>query len=151
MTPLNPSVSVLGPLLLFGLSVLLVQRAPSAVAGPVVAAAAVDDLSTAAATPQHGYAQHDDGLNHDHDVGYLKKSDSKGGDGYEHFESFHDKDGDKYGYEKHEAFGGKGKKGAGGKKATSGKKANVKKAANYEVEEGGEETGGQYTHEDDHA
>lgn len=42
---------------------------------------------------------------HDNDVGYLKKTNEKGGDGYQHFESYHDKDGDSYGYEKHEAFG----------------------------------------------
>lgn len=42
---------------------------------------------------------------HENDVGYLKRSDEKGGDGYQHFESYHNKDGDAFGYEKHEAFG----------------------------------------------
>lgn len=41
----------------------------------------------------------------DNEVGYLRKEDEKGADAYQHFESFHDKDGDAYGYEKHEAFG----------------------------------------------
>ena len=41
----------------------------------------------------------------DNEVGYLRKSNEKGGDGYQHFESYHDKDGDAYGYEKHEAYG----------------------------------------------
>lgn len=54
---------------------------------------------------------------HDNDVGYLKKTNEKGGDGYQHFESFHNKDGDSYGYEKHEAFG----------KSNDGKSSNSKK------------------------
>lgn len=41
----------------------------------------------------------------DNEVGYLRKQDEKGADAYQHFESFHDKDGDAYGYEKHEAYG----------------------------------------------
>ncbi|KAJ6647347.1 hypothetical protein Bhyg_02569, partial [Pseudolycoriella hygida] len=41
----------------------------------------------------------------DNEVGFLRKSDEKGADAYQHFESFHDKDGDAYGYEKHEAYG----------------------------------------------
>lgn len=41
----------------------------------------------------------------DNEVGYLRKEDEKGADAYQHFESFHDKDGDAYGYEKHEAYG----------------------------------------------
>ncbi|XP_037031056.1 protein starmaker-like [Bradysia coprophila] len=41
----------------------------------------------------------------DNEVGYLRRADEKGADAYQHFESFHDKDGDAYGYEKHEAFG----------------------------------------------
>lgn len=84
----------------------------------------VGDLIVAASNrrqQQHNRGHGADGLNHDHDIGYVKKSDEKGGDGYEHFESFHDKDGDAYGYEKHEAFGGKGaakkKNGAKGKSA----------------------------------
>lgn len=80
--------------LLFGLSVTAARGSPL-------------DLSVAASS--HHHQKHGDGLNHDNDVGYLKKSDEKGGDGYEHFESFHNKDGDAYGYEKHEAFGNKKK------------------------------------------
>lgn len=41
----------------------------------------------------------------DNEVGYLRRADEKGADAYQHFESFHDKDGDAYGYEKHEAYG----------------------------------------------
>lgn len=41
----------------------------------------------------------------DNEVGYLRKEAEKGADAYQHFESFHDKDGDAYGYEKHEAYG----------------------------------------------
>lgn len=68
------------------------------------------DLSTAE-TKQHSE------VGHENDVGYLKKSEEKGGDGYQHFESFHNKDGDSYGYEKHEAVG-KSNKG----ESTDGKK-----------------------------
>lgn len=70
----------------------------------------------AASGSPSGRQQHEDGLNHDNDVGYLKKSDDRGADGYEHFESYHDKDGDAYGYEKHEAFGGKKGEKGGSKK-----------------------------------
>lgn len=45
----------------------------------------------------------------DNEVGYLRRADEKGGDAYQHFESFHDKDGDAYGYEKHEAYGNSNK------------------------------------------
>uniref|UniRef100_A0A240SY97 Uncharacterized protein n=1 Tax=Phlebotomus papatasi TaxID=29031 RepID=A0A240SY97_PHLPP len=41
----------------------------------------------------------------DSEIGYIKNMKDEGKKGYEHFESFHDKDGDDYGYEKHEAFG----------------------------------------------
>ncbi|CAG9864883.1 unnamed protein product [Phyllotreta striolata] len=37
--------------------------------------------------------------------GYLKKSKDKGDDGYKHFDSFHKKDSDKYGFEVHSEFG----------------------------------------------
>lgn len=50
--------------------------------------------------------------------GYHKKTQEQGDDGYEHHDSYHKKDGDKYGYEKHFSYG-KGKKGAaeGGEKS----------------------------------
>lgn len=64
---------------------------------------------------KHYYGTLSDGK--DNDVGYLKKSNKKGGNGYEHFETFHDKDGDSYGYEKHEAFG----------KSNKGESSNKKK------------------------
>lgn len=47
----------------------------------------------------------DDYSSDDGSVGYLKKSQEGGADGYKHFDSFHKKDGDKYGYEKHTSFG----------------------------------------------
>lgn len=47
----------------------------------------------------------DQGSQSDDSIGYLKKSEDGGADGYKHFDSFHKKDGDKYGYEKHSAFG----------------------------------------------
>lgn len=37
--------------------------------------------------------------------GYSKKMNDKGKDGYKHFDSFHKKDSDKYGYEIHSEFG----------------------------------------------
>ncbi|XP_060526760.1 uncharacterized protein LOC132702246 [Cylas formicarius] len=37
--------------------------------------------------------------------GYSKKMDDKGQDGYKHYDSYHKKDGDKYGYEKHSEYG----------------------------------------------
>ena len=40
-------------------------------------------------------------------MGYLNNKNEKGGDGYQKFESFHNKDGDSYGYEKHESYGEK--------------------------------------------
>lgn len=35
----------------------------------------------------------------------MKKSEDDGEDGYKHFDSFHKKNGDKYGYEKHSSYG----------------------------------------------
>lgn len=37
--------------------------------------------------------------------GFHTRHENKGSDGYKHFDSFHKKDGDKYGYEKHTAYG----------------------------------------------
>ncbi|KAG8252444.1 hypothetical protein J6590_057165 [Homalodisca vitripennis] len=37
--------------------------------------------------------------------GYHHSHSTRGGDGYKHFDSFHKKDGDAFGYEKHYAFG----------------------------------------------
>lgn len=37
--------------------------------------------------------------------GYSKKMNDKGKDGYKHFDSYHKKDSDKYGYEIHSEFG----------------------------------------------
>ncbi|KAJ8980603.1 hypothetical protein NQ317_010814 [Molorchus minor] len=50
--------------------------------------------------------------------GYRKRINDKGNEGYEHFDSFHKKDSDKYGFEVHKEFGKSGK----GKAEGSGKK-----------------------------
>ncbi|RZF33744.1 hypothetical protein LSTR_LSTR008003 [Laodelphax striatellus] len=55
----------------------------------------------------------------DGDKGYLRSQSSKGGQGYSSFDSFHKKDGDKDGYEKHSTFGGKDSGGDGGEYAYS--------------------------------
>jgi hypothetical protein len=57
----------------------------------------------AAGTGGH-YGSHSGGGGHD-DVGYLRTKDSKGDNGYQKFDSYHKKDGDKYGYESHSSFG----------------------------------------------
>lgn len=46
----------------------------------------------------------DDGSD-DNIHGFHRRHEAKGSDGYKHFDSFHKKDGDKYGYEKHSAYG----------------------------------------------
>lgn len=46
--------------------------------------------------------------------GYHKKSEDQGSDGYKHFDSYHKKDGDKYGYETHSEYGQANKGGADG-------------------------------------
>lgn len=46
----------------------------------------------------------DDGAK-DNVHGFHRRHEENGSDGYKHFDSFHKKDGDKYGYEKHAAFG----------------------------------------------
>lgn len=45
------------------------------------------------------------GDGHDYENGYSKSSEDKGTGGYDKFEEFKKKDGDKYDYEKHEEFG----------------------------------------------
>ncbi|XP_048524646.1 spore wall protein 2 isoform X2 [Dendroctonus ponderosae] len=49
----------------------------------------------------YGDAENDDGDVH----GYSKRMNDKGQDGYKHLDSFHKRDGDKYGYEKHSEYG----------------------------------------------
>lgn len=72
------------------------------------------------------FDSHDDGGGNDHnggsgnEVGYLKKSNHNGGDGYQHYETFHNKDGDAYGHEKHEAYGESSKSEDGGDKGAGG-------------------------------
>ncbi|VEN58940.1 unnamed protein product [Callosobruchus maculatus] len=45
------------------------------------------------------------------EIGYSKKVNDKGSDGYEHVDGFHKKDSDKYGYEIHSEFGKQNKAG----------------------------------------
>jgi hypothetical protein len=52
--------------------------------------------------------------------GYHKKTQDKGSDGYKHFDSYHKKDGDKFGFEMHSEFG-KSDKGGGEGAGKSGK------------------------------
>ena len=60
----------------------------------------------------HTYGDKEDS---DGDVqGYHKKTQDKGSDGYKHFDSYHKKDGDKYGFEMHSEFGKENKGGASG-------------------------------------
>ncbi|KAF5292045.1 hypothetical protein FQA39_LY14106 [Lamprigera yunnana] len=59
---------------------------------------------------------YDDGSDGGNKRGYYKESEDKGSDGYKHFDSFHKKDSDKYGYEAHSAFG----KGTGSEKEAKG-------------------------------
>lgn len=64
----------------------------------------------------HGKGHHAD----DDDQGYYTSKSKKGDNGYKHFDSYHKKGGDKYGYESHSAYGhAKGGK-DGGKHYTSG-------------------------------
>lgn len=66
----------------------------------------------------HTYGDKEDA---DGDVqGYRKKTQDKGSDGYNHFDSYHKKDGDKYGYEIHSEYG-KSDKGGAGSTGKSGK------------------------------
>ncbi|RZC34601.1 keratin, type I cytoskeletal 9-like [Asbolus verrucosus] len=59
----------------------------------------------------HTYGDKQDG---EGDVqGYHKKSRDKGSDGYKHFDSYHKKDGDKYGFETHSEYGKANKASAG--------------------------------------
>ncbi|XP_044259431.1 keratin, type I cytoskeletal 9-like [Tribolium madens] len=66
----------------------------------------------------HTYGDKEDA---DGDVqGYRKKTQDKGSDGYNHFDSYHKKDGDKYGYEIHSEYG-KSDKASAGNTGKSGK------------------------------
>lgn len=55
----------------------------------------------------------------DDEKGYYKSKSSKGNKGYKHFDSYHKKDGNKYGHEAHSAHGGKKGGGDGGSHYTS--------------------------------
>jgi hypothetical protein len=57
------------------------------------------DLQAASTGGHHG------GGGGGHDVGYLRTKNSKGDNGYQKFDSYHNKDGDAYGYESHSSFG----------------------------------------------
>lgn len=85
----------------------------------VYAQAPFEDLQSAG-TGHKGQDGHK-GQHDDDDSGYYRSKSTKGDNGYKHFDSYHKKGGDKYGYEKHTAFG----KGTGGKDGgshyTSGK------------------------------
>lgn len=63
------------------------------------------------------YTYGDDGEGDDNVQGYHKRTQDKGNDGYKHFDSYHKKDGNKYGYETHSEYGqeNKGKVGNTGK------------------------------------
>jgi len=61
----------------------------------------------------HKYGDESDGSN---THGYHRRSKDQGSNGYEHYDAFHKKGGDKYAYESHSAFG----KEAGGGKSNAG-------------------------------
>ncbi|XP_072395963.1 uncharacterized protein [Diabrotica undecimpunctata] len=72
--------------------------------------------------------------------GFLKKTNDKGDDGYKHFDSYHKKDADKYGFEVHSEYGKLNKAdidtASGRKEATSNKdKADETKKAYKVVED----------------
>ncbi|KAK3924760.1 Midasin [Frankliniella fusca] len=58
-----------------------------------------------------GKNRHVQGGGGKHGKGYHHKHSSSGNDGYKHFDAFHTKSGDKYGYEQHSSFGKKKKGG----------------------------------------
>lgn len=68
------------------------------------AAAAVDLMAAASDSKSNGeYFSRGDGG--DFENGYSKSTEDKGTGGYDTFEKFEKKDGDKYGYEEHEGYG----------------------------------------------
>lgn len=82
----------------------------------VYAPAPFEDLQSEG-TKHKGHKGHND----DDDSGYYTSKSTKGDNGYKHFDSYHKKGGDKYGYEAHSAYG-KAKKGKdGGSHHSSGK------------------------------
>ncbi|KAK4880908.1 hypothetical protein RN001_004227 [Aquatica leii] len=64
----------------------------------------LDELAQAEAKIAY-IESYDDGGDGENQRGYYKASEDKGSNGYKHYDSFHKKDGDKYGYETHSAFG----------------------------------------------
>lgn len=64
-----------------------------------------------ASAQQAGRTKHVKGGGNKHGKGHHHKQSSSGNDGYKHYDAFHTKSGDKYGYEKHSSFGKKKKGG----------------------------------------
>ncbi|XP_034249391.1 filaggrin-like [Thrips palmi] len=64
-----------------------------------------------AAAQQTGRSKHAKGGGNKHGKGYHHKQSAQGNDGYKHYDAFHTKSGDKYGYEQHSSFGKKKKGG----------------------------------------
>ncbi|CAG9766748.1 unnamed protein product [Ceutorhynchus assimilis] len=83
----------------------------------------------------YGDAENDDGDVH----GYSKKLNDKGQDGYKHYDSFHKKDGDKYGYEKHSEYGQEHKAGVDSENDKGIQEAHAE-AGGEKTEDDGEET-----------
>ncbi|XP_052125961.1 ribosomal L1 domain-containing protein CG13096-like isoform X2 [Frankliniella occidentalis] len=69
---------------------------------------------------QAGKVRHVKGGGGKNGKGYHHKHSSSGNDGYKHFDAFHTKSGDKYGYEQHSAFGKKKKGGKNEKYGAAG-------------------------------
>lgn len=86
----------------------------------VYAPAPFDDLVEAGTEHKKHHSTHHKSHSDDGDSGYYTSKSSKGDKGYKHFDSFHKKEGDKYGFEKHSSFGKEKKGGDGGKHHKSG-------------------------------
>ncbi|XP_030767395.1 protein bfr2-like [Sitophilus oryzae] len=89
----------------------------------------------------YGDAENDDGDVH----GYSKKTNDKGQDGYKHFDSFHKKDGDKYGYEKHTEFGQDNRAFIENENDKAIKESDAESGGDDDKEDDGEETKKSYT------
>ncbi|KAL1490530.1 hypothetical protein ABEB36_013208 [Hypothenemus hampei] len=90
------------------------------------------------------YGDDEDGEGDVH--GYSKRIDDRGQDGYKHRDTFHKRDGDKYGYEKHSEFGQEHKK-----KIDDENEKGIKEAEQQgkEAEDAGEESRKAYAIFDD--
>ncbi|XP_017769446.1 PREDICTED: nucleolar transcription factor 1-A-like [Nicrophorus vespilloides] len=106
-----------------------------------VRAVAPDDLADLITKDTKKAFLHTYGDDDDNEQGYNKKVDDEGGKGYKHFDSYHKKDSDKYGFETQTAFGkGEGSETEAGSK--SGKYSETK-------EDDGEADKSEDTEEDD--